>query len=71
MKNIKVSELVKIMEENSEKDSQQLSELKATLIFNFGENGRCCPNLIDGSETPLAAMIIIIEYYINRLKSFT
>lgn len=68
MEKIKVSDLVKQLEEESSKDQRNLSELVATMLVNFGEEGKVVKGLVNQSQSPLGMFINIIEYYIEKQK---
>lgn len=67
MDKIKISELVKALEEKSEIHQGQLGELVATMIINFGPDGRATPNIIEQSDTPLTMFMKIAHHYQDKI----
>lgn len=53
-----VWELVKRMEEQKENDSAALGTLIATMLVNYGKNGRCRAGLVNEGMTPLAMLCV-------------
>lgn len=60
-------EVVKDMETRKIDSDKELGEIRATLIFNFGNNGRCIPNLVQGSETTITMMLKILYYFYDKI----
>ena len=56
-------ELVKELEEKSQESHRDYAESKATMIVNFGENGKAVPGLFNDDDRLLVMIIKVIEYY--------
>ncbi len=61
-------EVVKDMETRKIDSDKELGEIRATLILNFGNNGRCIPNLVQGSETTITMMLKVLYYFYDKTK---
>ncbi len=66
VREIKVWQLVKEIEEGKETDSRLLGEMKATLLVNFGENGVAVKGLIQQSNAPLQMMVKVLQYLMDE-----
>lgn len=66
----KIWQIVKTLEEDSVHTGDRLSEVKATLLVNYGPNGRCRKGLITGEENTIAQLVIVLEYYEKNTKAF-
>ena len=64
---IKISELVKELEEKSEKSLEDFGQVKATLLVNYGEEGRNIKKLITQNQTTLQMLMTILEHYETEL----
>ena len=62
---MKIWEIVKQLEEEKSTDLSELKEGKATMIVNFGENGRTWKGLIDHTDSLTAMIIKVFRYYSN------
>lgn len=64
----KLSQLVALLENDLHSDQQELSEIKATMLVNFGSEKRN-PKILDNPKDSAVAMFIkIIEYYQEAVK---
>lgn len=69
IKPVKVWELVKSLEEDSENNRKQFGEMVATLICNFSElNKGRHPIIISSEDSPLSMLIKVLEYYHEKCK---
>jgi hypothetical protein len=73
IKEVKVSELVALLEDESPQASRELADLKSTIIVNFSEIKRSnCPTLFKRNDhkrmTATAMLIVIVEYYESKIK---
>lgn len=69
MEGIKVSDLVKKLEEDVASSSSELTEIRATLLVNFGNNVESDnPKIINEEMSTINMMITVIEYYMQKLK---
>lgn len=62
----KLSDLVKLFEEQAKKAEQELYEFKSTLIVNFIKPRGNTPKILDESDlysSPVSILIKIVEYY--------
>jgi len=66
---IKIWQLVKNLEESKESDSAILAEIKATLLVNFGEEGKAIKGIIDDRDyNPLQMLIMVLQYLCEKIK---
>lgn len=61
-------EHVKEIEENLESSDRQLSEIRATMMVNFGPDGRA-DNLVKTEYTTLDMVLKVITHYKNLAES--
>lgn len=64
----KVWEMVKEIEERTEESGYDIGACKATMIVNFGPEGKCRPMLIDGRESLYQMLVTVLDFYENKLK---
>lgn len=64
----KIWEVVKDLEENKATAERICGEINATMIENFGPDGKCRPGLIDGSESALGKLIKAFEFYEKTVR---
>jgi hypothetical protein len=60
-------EVVKDLESKKADSDKELGEIRATLTLNFGNNGRCIPNLVQGSETTITMMLKVLYYFYDKI----
>ena len=60
---MKIWEIVKQLEEEKSTDLSELKEGKATMIVNFGEDGRVVKGLIKHTDSMTAMIVKVFEYY--------
>lgn len=53
-------EVVKDLETKKSDSDKELGEIRATLVLNFGKNGRYIPDVIQGSESTINMMLKVI-----------
>lgn len=69
METTSLSKLVADLEQNTEKSTKELSELKATLLVNFGPTAKHFTPVIDGNEPSATAMFVkIMDPILEMLK---
>ena len=69
----KLWELVKDLEEkySSNSEHNDLAECKATMIVNFGNNGRTRPELIDDETGRLLPMLMtVFKFYEEKFREY-
>jgi len=63
----KIWELVKALEEDDILPmKRELLEARATMLVNFGRDGRTIKGLIEGNETLTQMIVMVFEYYQKR-----
>ncbi len=65
---LKLSQLVALLEDDLHSDQRELSELKATMIVNFGSEKRKPKILNNLKASALTMFMKIAEYYQARVK---
>lgn len=66
---MKVWKLVKELEEGKEgKDMQVLAEIKATLLVNYGEEGRIIKGLINQYQSPTSMIVTVLTVLHEKLN---
>jgi hypothetical protein len=66
---MKIWEVVKDLEEGKDDKIDEFAEAKATMITNYGSNGKCRIGIITGEETLLQMIVAVFEFYEQKLKS--
>ncbi len=66
-----VSDMVKELESRASADLRELQQIKATLIVNFGKDGRLFKDMIYSHDTPFAMMVQVLEHYQKLLLQST
>ena len=62
-------EVVKDLESKKADYDKELGEIRATLILNFGKNGRHAPDVIQGSESTISMMLTVLYYLSENGKA--
>ena len=68
IKPVKIWEVVKRLEESTEEVSWDMGTMRATLIVNFGKEGRCIKNIINETEGTFQMFIIVLNYYHDNFE---
>lgn len=68
MRKVKVSELVALLENETEDKQRELAEVRATMLANFGSDKRKPKILNDSKDSATAMFVKIIQYYQAKLK---
>ncbi len=68
MKKLKLSELVALLEDETNSGQRELAELKGTMIVNFASDKREPKILNNTTDSAHAMFIKIIEYYLDKIK---
>ena len=63
-----LSSKVRQLEERWSFLERVVGEIEATMLVNFGEQGRTIPNLIKETDTPLQMVINTIQHYQDNLN---
>jgi len=63
---MKIWELVKDIEEKASFNDAQ--ECRATMIVNFGPEGKCHSGLVTGKESLLQMFVKVLEFYETKLR---
>ena len=69
MKTLKVWELVKHLEDTKRDKDGELSEIIATMLVNFGEDGKSEDRLVSQADTPLQMVVKVITHYKNKAEN--
>ena len=64
---MKVWEIVKDLEESKSDALKELGEAKATMIINYGDEGRTIAGLVNNSDSLITMMLKVLEYYHKQI----
>jgi len=68
MKKTKIWEVVKDLERSKSKAEIEIGEIRATLVVNYGEEGRHIKGLIYSSESTISMLVKVLTYFSERKR---
>lgn len=61
-------QLVKDLESKTSDKEQELGEARATMLVNYGEEGKCVKGLCDSKDTLTGMILKVFAYYYTEMR---
>lgn len=67
-KSISIWEVVKNLESKMSDKEKELGEARATMLLNYGDEGKTIKGLCDGRDTLIQMIFKVFSFYHDKLK---